>query len=224
MFKKILGMILILISLAIWSWLYWPIKPISRIAYLKQGTILLDPSVNTQLLVLPVNRVVTLNWSPIIRLGDVSTLELTFTGSDQSGAVGIINPIASSGSEGIFLQYNLELVTKVDLLYFNVSPSKYYGQTFQESLPNKFSWQIKPSKQGDFEGVVWVYMQMFPKNGGEKLDKTLFAFPINYKVTSIFGLNTGILRVMASLFLICGSILLTLQWVKFKESRENKKF
>jgi hypothetical protein len=139
-----------------------------------------------------------------IRLGDTRNVKLILDIPPTAGSEGTPSS-TSSGLADIYQDNNLVAEARLDLPGFEVSP---FGELSSPIAPGKslnLNWEISPNQKGIYAGNLWFYINIFPKEGGEKERQALFAVPLHIQCSPIFGLSTTTMRGFSGVLFLLGA-------------------
>ena len=214
------GSLLCFLCLILLIWTEWPIKSESRNIVFQPGELrILIPSYDesgknvnggssTESLVFPDTRKITLEWTPIIRVGDNSKVTLSFARNNNLLTYNlrkrVEDPTILHSFVNLYDFYTVNSEARIELSGFEVKPVGISGQVLPEDHDNVFSWKIYPDKDGSYEGVAWLYLRLFPILDGNLIEQAVSAQSFDIKVVSILGLNSNYWRVIGVLGIIIG--------------------
>jgi hypothetical protein len=168
----------------------------------------MDAENSDQTLVFRDARMVSLKWTPIIGIGDFSRVTLRFTRNNIPLKDNFENegmePEESQSFINIFDVCNVNSEARIELSGFNLDPAGISGQVFSEDQDIVYIWKIYPAKDGYYDGVAWLYLQLFPIDDGNMIEQAVSAQSFDIKVVSILGLNSNYWRVIGVLGIIIG--------------------
>ena len=162
---------------------------------------------------LPEKRLLSIEWPATIRVGDSDIIRLTLE-TDNRGQV---TPSAEVNGHQITGQqvsipdlYDLDNIiaeARLDMAGLQVSPDGAVRQTMLPGQTLVFYWSVSPSQAGLYRGVLWVYLDLIPKNGGEMDQRALVAHRIDIQSTTVLGLPAATARWISAGGAVFGSIL-----------------
>lgn len=129
-----------------------------------------------------------------VRLGDSRNARLILLVPQADDHPAASSPPTSSGLADIYQDNNLVAEVRLDLPGFAISPSGELSSPLSAGNDLTFTWKIKPHQAGSYRGNLWVYINIFPKAGGEKERQALFAIPVQISSSSILGVSTTAVR------------------------------
>jgi len=70
-----------------------------------------------------------------------------------------------------------------------------------------FRWSIRANEAGTYQGVVWLRLELVPKNGGQLEERLLLARTIEIKAVTVLGLPADMARFLGGAGLALSSVL-----------------
>jgi hypothetical protein len=208
------------ISISLLSWCEWPIKTtISEIDFLP-GKLIISPADGSSLttikpLTFPEERRLILEWTPIVRKGDLSTIELSFVGSKPSVLESADLSMFTDNFENVYEIYTVTAESRMELIGTEVNPGGLSGQVLSEGQDIHFTWTLNPLKSGVYEGTTWFYLRLYPSNGNSSfIEQAISAQTIDIKVISLLGLNSNFWRFLGVIGLGVGFIVLEIEKIR----------
>jgi hypothetical protein len=216
--RQLFGSLICFLSLVLLLWAEWPIKPETREIVFQPGELQVAPNngsfqntdAGNQLMpqAFQDERIVRLEWIPIIRMGDTSQVKLGFIGN-QISRIGNSEDISELPStltkfENVFDSYSIAAEARLALLDMDVIPSGVSGQVLLEGQDITFIWKIAPKSGGLYEGTTWLYLHFFPIYDGEAIEQAVSAQAMDIKVVSLLGIKSNYWRILGVLGLIIG--------------------
>lgn len=157
-------------------------------------------------------RLVILEWPLKVREKDSALILLTVA-LDEKGS--LTATAQSSGGEvepipvdipNIYDTHNLVAVARLDMAGVEA-----YREEMREPLrPGReitFRWSIRANEAGLYRGVVWLHLELVPKEGGPIERQLLMARTIEVQAVTVFGLSGGLARSLGALGLIASTLL-----------------
>jgi hypothetical protein len=132
-------------------------------------------------------------------------LEMHF-GDLAAGSMGQINP----------QEIHLVAETSLEVPGMQISPPDLTSRGLPDSGILSFSWQLYPPIEGNFQGNLWLFLNLVPANGDELERLPVMARSIEIHVASILGMPVTIARWVGAGGIIVG--LLTILASKFLAS------
>ncbi|MFH2037969.1 MAG: hypothetical protein ABIJ65_00900 [Chloroflexota bacterium] len=201
-------------------WTEWPIKSQSRDIIFQSGDLnflasfndesggTMDAENSDKTLAFRNARMVSLNWTPIIRIGDFSRVTLKFSKYNNPLTDNFENesmePEESQSFINIFDVCNVNSEARIELSGFYLDPAGISGQVLSEDQDIVYIWKISPAKEGYYDGVAWLYLQLIPIDDGILIEQAVSAQSFDIKAVSILGFNSNYWRVIGVLGIIIG--------------------
>ncbi len=157
-------------------------------------------------------RLIILEWPLKVREKD-STLILLTIAMDAQGSLtatarvtgGEVDPIAVD-VPNIYDTHNIVAVARLDMAGVEA-----YREEMREPLrPGRevtFRWSIRATEAGLYRGVVWLHLELVPKEGGTIEQQLLMARNIEVEAVTVFGLSGGLARSLGALGLVASTLL-----------------
>jgi hypothetical protein len=157
-----------------------------------------DP-VKTPMPALLEKRLIGLEWPQKMREKDTALINMVIK-LDAQGNLTATAAAQGQPSENIpvdipdiYATHNIVAVARLDLAGVEA-----FREEIQEPLlPGRettFRWSIRASEAGAYRGVVWLHLDLVPKNGGAVERVLLLARPIEIESVSVFGLSGSLAR------------------------------
>ncbi len=103
--------------------------------------------------------------------------------------------------------YYVNLEARVEMAGIDVNPSGVISKNILPGQKISFTWVILGKFAGDYQGTVWLYMNLIPKESSEKtLKEIILAKPINIQVHNFLGLRIIFVRVIMSVLIFVSII------------------
>ncbi|MBE0695984.1 MAG: hypothetical protein IH586_03585, partial [Anaerolineaceae bacterium] len=102
--------------------------------------------------------------------------------------------------------YNIVAVARLDLA--GVEPFR--EEIHEPLLPGReitLHWRIRAGDAGTYRGVVWLHLDLVPKNGAPYERVLLLARPIEIETVTVFGLPGNLARGIGIVGLVLSTIL-----------------
>lgn len=203
-----------IISISLLVWCEWPINSsISEISF-PPGKLLIFPSNEPSItierpLTLPEERKLILEWKPILRKGDTSNVQMSFIQPEPSGIDLTDLSLFETNLDSIYDHYTITAESRMDLTGLELDPTGVSGQVLPEGKNIYFTWNVVPGRDGAYEGTIWFYLILYPKNERPSLiQHAVSAQAIDIKVISILGVNSNFWRFLGVFGLLVGLFLL----------------
>jgi hypothetical protein len=147
-----------------------------------------------------------------IRLGQAQELSAEITliapGNPNMGdAQGNIQTTVTSDLVDLFASYNLVAEARVDGLPTALVPSGSIRQPISLGVPIEYRWSFDPQEPGQYEGELWIYLNLVDKEIGTNEQVALLAYPFAINCRSFLGLKTAYVLGMGSFFIFLSLLL-----------------
>jgi hypothetical protein len=157
-------------------------------------------------------RLILLKWPQKMREKDSAFIDLVIK-MDPQGKLTATGSAAGQPAENIplnipdlYATHNIVAVARLDLAGVEA-----FREEIQEPLlPGRetaFRWSIRASEVGTYRGVVWLHLDLVPKNGGPYERVLILARPIEIETVTVFGLAGNLARGLGIVGLFLSSIL-----------------
>jgi hypothetical protein len=185
--KRIVGLILfaiiIVISLYLLGWGFWPPR---------RETVILPLLPAEGMPSLPEKRMIHLTFSPKMRAGETQTVELNLV-TEGEGA-----------EPSLYRKYSVILEARLEFSFADVRPADLVSTALVGGENATFYWEVDPHEVGDLRGTVWLYLRLIPKEGGQELRQPVSAQLIEVHSRSLLGWNGSVVRVAGMIVLLLG--------------------
>lgn len=147
---------------------------------------------------------IQVEWTPLVFTGVWPKIDLNVGAEDPSKC--------GESLFELYKEYNLMIEARLQFLGVPISP---LGDLNMALLPRQgaqYSWEIQNDKAGVYNGTMWVFLNLVPKENGEEKQYPLIAREIMIESRSIAGLPVSVIR-LAGIFgiLIGGYLILYLE-------------
>ena len=178
-----LASVLILISLPMLVWGFWP--PCRE-------TISAPLILPAEMPALPEARTIRVTFSPVMRAGDSQIVELNL--SAEEGV----------GDGDVYEMYNVIAEARLEMDLTDVRPAEAVSTALTEGSALTFYWEVSPRGEGELRGTLWVYLRFVPKAGGEETRQPVSAQLVAIRSKSVLGRTGSEARVWGVVGLIVG--------------------
>jgi hypothetical protein len=233
--RQCFGIILILASSALLVWGVWDFKTTTRVLDFQQTDLTseeaLDLNIKPTGTLLPLSsfpkqtapgwksseildgRVLILEWSPTIRVGDSEVIRLSLDMLDD----GRITPTMAADYEtfsgdvqipSIYESHYVTAEVRLDISGMQISPGTEIIEAVRPSKPVTFYWNVSPEKFGDFRGTVWLHLHFIPigDEGGDGRIP-ISAQIIQIRAINLLGMSGKTARILGLFGILVGSVL-----------------
>jgi hypothetical protein len=149
---------------------------------------------------IPEQRMLSLEYPPIIRAGDAERVILTLA-LDEQGNLTPTAEFQGNVTQGelvtipnVFATHNVMAEARLDLAGMQVQPAETVSETLLPGQAVVFFWSIRPEEIGNYKGTVWFYLRFIPKDGSPDTRRALSAQLIEIDAVALFGLKAGLVR------------------------------
>jgi hypothetical protein len=208
------------ISISLLSWCEWPIKTtIHEIDFLP-GKLIISPANGSSLTTIKPqtfleDRRLILEWTPILRKGDLSKVKLSFVRSNPSELDNTNLSSFKANFENVYEIYSVIAESRLELIGAEIDPGGLSGQVLSEGQDIHFTWTLIPGKSGVYAGTAWFYLKLYPLNGNSSfIEQAVSAQTIDIKVISLLGLNSNLWRFLGVIGLGIGFIVLNFENIR----------
>lgn len=149
---------------------------------------------------IPEQRRLTLEYPPTIRAGDADIVRLTLEVDD----LGNITPTAQIDDnvvtgetieiENLYDTHHVLAQAEFTMAGLEIVPPGAVNEPLLPGKPVTFYWSVRPEKEGEYRGTVWLRLIFTPKEGGESLPRTISAQFIEINATTFMGLDAETAR------------------------------
>jgi hypothetical protein len=156
-------------------------------------------------------RRLTLEWPPIIRVGDSDVIRLTL----EVDAQGNLLPTAQiegheTQGETVFIPdlydtHNVMAEARLDMAGMQVTPEGEVGEPLLRGQSATFFWSVRPQEVGDYRGTIWVHLRFIPLDGSQESRRPLNAQLVEVQAVNFLGLGGSAARWAGTLGTLVGS-------------------
>ncbi len=132
---------------------------------------------------------------------------------DENGQVTVTPQMPGHTSQGqgveipdVYDTHNVVAVARLDMAGLEAWRDE-ISQPLRPGKPVTFNWSIRGSEAGTYRGVVWLWLEFVPKEGGESERLTLLSRPIQVDVVTILGLPGWLARSLSGVGLMVSTVL-----------------
>jgi hypothetical protein len=179
-------------------------------------------------LVVPGFGLMTLEWNPKNRLGDITVVKLTLeTISNEEDLAVVPQPIRIS-SYSHYSQHpevspekkaSRVVEARLEIPAVNMNPRDTVGQSFRPGDEVVFYWNINSHTEGDFQGRIWLYIgnQSLVGDYGDRYPITVQTIKLQWR--DFFGLSGIAARYIGLFGLLAGILLASLLWFRARQAQ-----
>ncbi len=152
-------------------------------------------------------RLLILEWPQMVREKDTALIELTLAMNEQGQITATAHPGGTPVEiPNIYDTHNIVAVARLDMAGVEA-----YREDIREPLrpgePVTFTWSIRADEAGTYRGVVWLRLELVPKNGGQIEEMLLLARTIEIQAVTVLGLSGSLARILGGAGLILSTAL-----------------
>ncbi len=196
--KARLGLLLLILSLLWLGVVFWPLTQQTQV--LSFGNLIVSaigpiptPVRPEEATPVPENipteqRSLQLEWPEKIRVGEARRIRLGLEMLDAIKPAGDLSESEVITPSDWYAHYNVVVESRLDLAGMSVKPDGTMNEPMRPGEPVVFYWSVSPEQTGSFEGTVWVYINLIPKNGQTAERFLLLARPLDIQAVSFLGM------------------------------------
>jgi len=151
---------------------------------------------------------ISIRWPESIRTGEKDSIQIIVALSQDFQPL-IDHPTIST-LKSIDLpndQFNINLEARVDLAGIRINPTGLLSKNIQQGQEVKFNWDISSNREGEYEGTLWLYMNLISKDQpSEKIKVILLAKPIKITINNVLGFPVMFVRIFAFALLFVSTV------------------
>lgn len=181
-------------------------------------------------------RLLVLDWPESIRVGEGDFIFLTLE-VDQNGVLTPTAQIAGHAVSGTPLElpnlyetHSLVVETRLDMAGLDIAPQGTMSEALHPGQIAQFAWSIIPNETGIYRGMLWLYLNIVPKSGGELDRRMLLARQMEIEAVNVLGLPVKVMRWTGILGTVTSAILgvpflqdgLFWVWKRYGRKRDRK--
>jgi hypothetical protein len=244
--KKLLGLLILIVSLVLLAWGLWPVETTKANEPLQAGQMQLPPgdeSANTQghegiQSLTPGQpagvteaRSVVLEYPVQMREGDSDVIMLTLdvAANGQTATAQFADHSTLETAVQIPNVYETHVVqaeAQIDLPGVTASPAEPIVLQVLPGLKVPFIWTVKPELAGTYRGVVRIFLIFTPISGGESTRQALYAQALGIDVINLFGIGGQPARLMGLAGSVIGAFISVedvVKWIFGRGKKTNRK-
>jgi hypothetical protein len=150
---------------------------------------------------LPEPHLLTLDWPPVIRVGDADTVRLTLAVDANGG------PTPTAIAPNSNAAYSVLAEARLDMPGMQVTPAGTASQPLPPGGSVTLAWRVQPTGAGRFRGVVWFYLRFIPLDGSPAHARAISAQSIEIEAVTFMGLEAGAARLLGVAGMFLGLVL-----------------
>jgi len=174
------------------------------------------------------SRTLVLELPMKIRVGDTELIRLRLDVDEQGNIV----PTDEQGGEladsdndhliDIFTKYNIIAEARLELAGMKITPAETISEPLLPKQQATFYWSLRPIKEGNYRGTIWLYIRFIPNNGGIESRRVISVQFLEVEAITLFGIGVGQARAMGASGLLTG-ILLGIPFIENRVRRSWRK-
>lgn len=154
-------------------------------------------------------RQLILEWPETLRERDSSLIVLTIAMNEPAqptATLELAGPSFPVDIPNIYDTHNIVAVARLDLAGMEA-----YREEIREPMrpgqPITIPWSIRAGEAGTYRGVVWLRLELIPKNGGPVEERLLLSRAIEIRVVTVLGMSGSLARLLGGAGLVISTIL-----------------
>ncbi len=156
-------------------------------------------------------RLLILEWPQTVREKDTALIVLTLAMNEQGQLTATAHPAGQPGGTpveipNIYDTHNIVAVARLDMAGVEAYRED-IRQPMRPGEPVAFTWSIRADEAGASRGVVWLRLELVPKNGGQIEEILLLARTIEIQAVTVLGLSGSLARILGGAGLILSTAL-----------------
>ncbi|MCC6147272.1 MAG: hypothetical protein IT308_06855 [Anaerolineaceae bacterium] len=158
-------------------------------------------------------RTLILEWPESIRTGESGSLLLALAGEEG----GFIAPTAKAEERefsekliavsSLYETHQLVVEARLDMTGPDISPQGTMSEALAPGQKAQFAWSISPKQPGVYRGVLWLYLNIRPKTGGEIVRRALLARPLEIESGNVLVFSARVVRWAGIVGMLAGAVL-----------------
>lgn len=149
-------------------------------------------------------RLLVLEWPQTMREKDSDLIMLSITMDEEAIATPTL-PIPDPNDEGtpveipdLYETHNIYAVARLDIVGLEADRND-MREPMRPGRPVTFYWSVRASEAGRYRGVVWLHVELVPKDGGAVEEILLLARPIEINAVTVLGMPGDLARILGML-------------------------
>lgn len=157
-------------------------------------------------------RQMVLEWPKAVREKDSDWIVLSIQVDPQGNLTATAEGPGHTTSEtqieipDLYATHNIVALARLDMAGMEA-----YREDIRQPLspgrPVVFRWSIRANEAGLYRGVVWLHLELVPKNGGPIDELLLLARPIEIQAVTVLGLPGDVARILGGLGVVVSAVL-----------------
>lgn len=173
-------------------------------------------------------RLLVLEWPQTMREKDSDLIMLSIT-MDETALATPTLPVPEPNDEGtpvaipdLYETHNVFAVARLDMVGLEADRNDMREQ-LRPGQPVTFYWSVRASEAGRYRGVVWLHVELVPKDGGNTEEILLLARPIEINAVTVLGMPGDLARILGMLGVFASTVIGYPFIQKWIESWQNRK-
>lgn len=173
-------------------------------------------------------RLLVLEWPQTMREKDSDLIMLSIN-MDETALATPTLPIPEPGDEGTPVQipdlyetHNVFAVARLDMVGMEADRND-IREPLRPGQPVTFYWSVRASEAGRYRGVVWLHVELVPKDGGNTEEILLLARPIEINAVTVLGMPGDLARILGMIGVFVSTVIGYPFIQKWIESWQNRK-
>jgi hypothetical protein len=161
--------------------------------------------------VIPERRLIKLEWPERVRAKDSDVIVLSLLIDDEGSVLSTQIPGHSVDElpveiPNLYDSHNVVAVARLDLAGID-SWRDELREPVRPGRPVTFTWSVRAEEAGQYRGVVWLWMEFVPKDGGPVDSMTLLSRLIEIDAVTVLGLPGWLGRLVGGTGLLVSTVL-----------------
>ena len=201
--RNLSGILILLISLLFLVWSFWDFGYQTRSFIIDSLTTEFYKIENAHVDI--ADRELLFRWPVILKKGETKKIEMIINAMDEAVERNSSVPKTSSGED---IRNNYYADANIDINRVQVMPTNQIIMSIHPKENTHFAWNIRGSKRGLYQGVVWLNLNVISHQGGSDTRIPITAQPVQIRVVDIVGLDIVSVRILGGLGTLLGAYLI----------------
>ena len=157
-------------------------------------------------------RLLVLEWPQTMREKDSDLIMLSIT-MDEAALATPTLAIPEPHDEGtpvdipdLYETHNVFAVARLDMVGLEADRND-IREPMRPGQPVTFYWSVRASEAGRYRGVVWLHVELVPKDGGTTEEILLLARPIEINAVTVLGMPGDLARVLGMIGVFASTVI-----------------
>jgi hypothetical protein len=200
-FSPFLAFVLLIFGVSGLLWSFLPAKTETTESILQIVRVPLSSADGTQNGVLMTPYTVVIESPTQLKQGGEADLRFSLVPTD------IVVPLTATDNN-IYETHNVMIELRPELGEITLDPIGSVSTAILEGQEISMIWQILSTQTGESEGTLWGYLEFYPLDGTEEVQRTAFIIkPLSFTTNHFIGLNTRWTAVLSAASLTAGVII-----------------